>query len=117
MAQRRHIPNLFYVLVVLSGVAFSITACGYIVATYMALRGPAPHDRDDRSEDGPLSQGLLKILDEHGVELMVVELAVLAIATIGAIGTDRWWNPPRACRGSAGGIHSAGGTPRRTSES
>ena len=35
---------------------------------------------------------LVQFLHENGFQALMVELAVLAIATFGAIGTDDYWN-------------------------
>ncbi len=34
---------------------------------------------------------LLEYMDQHGAELMGIELALLAACTFGAISTDRYW--------------------------
>jgi hypothetical protein len=73
--------NPFYALLVVVGVLFSLTACAYFV---MALRGANPELVRD-------SRGWLAALEEHGLRVLLVELAVLAVATFGAIGTDDYW--------------------------
>jgi hypothetical protein len=86
MPRKRASRNPFYVLVVLFGIAFALTACAYTVMTFKAML-PTP----DRS-----GEALLDFLDRHGGRLMVVELALLAASTAGAIATDRYWMR-RAC--------------------
>jgi hypothetical protein len=74
--------NPFYVLLVIAGIAFAITACAYGVMTFAELRaGVSPAARS----------ALLEYLEAHGAATMAAELAVLAVATVGAIGTDRMW--------------------------
>lgn len=95
MAKAREPVNPFYVLLVLLGIVFLVTACAYGVMAYRALspvvaRQAQPH---------PLTE----FLDEHGVELMGGEIALLAAACFAAMGLDRWRDmrrikdgPPRA---------------------
>jgi hypothetical protein len=102
--------NPFYVLLVIFGIAFSLTACAYGVMAFRAVRGAgitSSHEHRDtshRSSDpsGPTSdrpatetpagEALLKFLDEHGALLLGVELVLLALATFGAIGSDGYWS-------------------------
>lgn len=83
--------NPFYVLLVAAGIAFALTACAYSVMTLKAVRPP--------EAQSPTAGGaaLLVFLDEHGAGLMAAELALLALATVAAIGTDRYWMR-RACQ-------------------
>lgn len=77
--------NPFYALLVVVGTLFVLTACAYCV---MAVR--AIHD-----DAGPVATaetaGLLDWLDRHGIALMSGELAVLGLATVGAMTTDPYW--------------------------
>jgi hypothetical protein len=68
--------NPFYVLLVLAGIAFTVTACAYGVMAFRAVRTADP------------PTGLPAFLDRHGGMLMVAELAVLAVATLAAIALD-----------------------------
>jgi hypothetical protein len=72
--------NPFYVLSIVAGVAFAITACAYGV---MTVRGLDPHAADEG--------GLVGLMDEHGLAIMLVELSVLGVLTVLAIGTDDFW--------------------------
>jgi hypothetical protein len=72
--------NPFYVLLVIAGIIFSITACAYGMMALRAIRLDA---------DAPQT-GLVAFLDEHGMALMGVELAVLAVATFAAMATDQY---------------------------
>ena len=80
MAQKKAF-NPFYFLLVVTGVVFCITSCAYMV---MTVRGRQP-------EIEPAGQGLIGFMDEHGVALLLGELAVLAVFTVAAIGTDSYW--------------------------
>jgi hypothetical protein len=79
MPQRKPF-NPFYVAALPVGVIFALTACSYMV---MAYRGLDPHQRE--------SAGLVRLMDEHGLVIMLVELAALAVLTLAAIGTDGYW--------------------------
>ena len=85
MATRSRPKNPFFVLLVLTGIAFSITAFAYFVMARHSLQGDAT---DPVSNPG---LRLLAFLDERGVTLMMVELALLAFFTLTAIGTDNYW--------------------------
>ncbi len=76
--------NPFYLLLIIAGVTFSITAFAYFVMTLQGVRGPG-------APIAPPGAALLKFLDEYGAMAMAIELALLAVATIGAISTDRYW--------------------------
>lgn len=86
MAARKPI-NPFYVLLVLVGAAFAITACAYGVTAMRALR-------PNRAIAQPPAQksSLIKLMDEHGERLLVGELLLLAVCTVGAISTDGYWS-------------------------
>ena len=77
--------NPFYVLLILVGIAFAITACAYGVMTVRGL------DPAAGLNDGEAGGKLLAFLDDHGFTLMIVELALLAVLTFGAIATDEFW--------------------------
>jgi len=71
--------NPFYAVLGVVGFAFTITAAASCVAVLRGLRpavdagGRHPFDR---------------LLDEHGTSLLVWEIALLAVATVGAIWVD-----------------------------
>ena len=73
------IKNPFYVLLVLVGIAFVITASAYSV---MAVRGT------DRSESALPQAGLLGFMDRHGDWLLIVEVLLLGLLTVAAMGMD-----------------------------
>ena len=81
MSRAKQPANPFYVLLVVVGIVFSLTACLYGVVTVRALKsGPAA------AAEGP--SGSLEWLDRNAVAIFGVELAVLAACTIGAIALD-----------------------------
>jgi hypothetical protein len=78
--------NPFYVLLVIVGTAFVITACAYGVTAMRALR---PVRAVAAAQEKPNS--LIDFMSKHGEMLLVGELLVLAVATVGAISTDGYW--------------------------
>lgn len=76
--------NPFYGLLIVAGVAFCITACAYGMMVYLESQNSA-------ANRGATAHPLLEFLAVHGTTLLFVELAVLAVATFGAIGTDDYW--------------------------
>jgi hypothetical protein len=85
MPSRQTATNPFYVLLVILGIAFALTACAYCVMAVKAVHSP---EAADASSPGI---GLLEFLDRHGAALMSGELVLLTLATIGAISSDRYW--------------------------
>ena len=82
MAKVKEPFNPFYALVVVAGVVFLVTACGYGTMTYRAI---AP-----RAGAAGQPHPLMTFLDQYGMQLMSGELAVLAAATFGAMWLDRF---------------------------
>lgn len=70
-------------LLVIVGLAFLISACAYGIMAYGAVWGV--------ERDGGSGRGLMQFMDEHGAILLGVELALLGLFTVGAIGTDEFW--------------------------
>jgi fumarate reductase subunit D len=86
VAQQKRLANPFYVLLVIAGVAFGITACAYVLMI-VVMKDPsqAAAVRDS-------GEGLIHFMDKHGLRVMIVEIIVLAVATFAAIATDGYWN-------------------------
>lgn len=80
MAKAKEPVNPFYVLLVLVGIVFLVTACAYGVMAYRAIT-PAP---GGQLEPHPLTE----FLDDHGIEVMGWELGALAAMTFGAMWLD-----------------------------
>ena len=79
--------NPFYLLLVIAGVRFVVTACAYGV---VAVRELGPRRPDAQASDAEAEGGkrLLEFMNHNGLPLLGGELSVLAIATIGAIWLD-----------------------------
>lgn len=91
--------NPFYVLLVVVGTVFCLTACAYGLMAMRALRPDRAHDLratagSSASADGAARPGphqLLTYMERNGEKLLLVELAVLTVATFAAMGTDSYW--------------------------
>jgi hypothetical protein len=79
-AQPRRATNPFYVAVLPVGILFAITACAYLVMTLLGL--------DPQHAE---ATGLVRLMDRHGVVIMLAELALLGLLTVAAIATDDFW--------------------------
>lgn len=71
--------NLFYPLLGIVGFVFTITAASYCVSVLRGIR-PETAAREPHA--------LQRLMDRHGTAILVGELVVLAIATVGAVGLD-----------------------------
>jgi len=78
MARRRRNP--FYALLGLVGFAFTITA---VCSCLGVLRGVRPETVAVRG-----THPIEWLLDRHGTSILVGELVILAIATVGAVAVD-----------------------------
>jgi hypothetical protein len=78
--------NPFYVILVVVGAAFAVTACAYGVTAMRALR-PTRVVADAPQQNSSLTE----FMNEHGEQLLVGELLLLAVATVGAISSDGYW--------------------------
>lgn len=77
--------NPFYALLILVGMAFVVTGFAYGFMAFQMVNAGA--SGANRYADHPL----FAWLRVHGDTAILVELAVLAVLTVGAIGTDSWW--------------------------
>jgi hypothetical protein len=96
MAKPQTTSNPFYILLVVVGMVFVLTACSYFVMTLQGReasygRGPLPRDNTAASRDSPNSEAFTRFMDQYGFTLLMIELGVLAAATFAAIGTDEYW--------------------------
>jgi hypothetical protein len=89
MANRKR-RNPFYVLLVLVGIVFVVTACAYGVMMFQ-VANPAPTPAG--TPPAPLSHPMFQWMRIHGNAALLWELAVLAAFTVAAIATDRLWDP------------------------
>jgi hypothetical protein len=84
--------NPFYLLLVIAGLAFVVTAFAYGFMAFQqvnAIRAEAA-----RNADHPLFQWLRV----NGNRALLIELAVLAVLTVAAIATDRLWDQSQRAR-------------------
>jgi len=72
--------NPFYVASLPAGLVFAITACAYVV---MTVRGA-----DARQAE---ATGLIAIMEQHGLVILIGEIAVLGMLTFAAIVSDDFW--------------------------
>ena len=77
--------NPFYTLLIPVGLVFVITGFAYGFMAFQAVNSSGPNAGE--YADHPLFHWLNK----HGDTAMLIELAVLAVLTVGAISTDSWW--------------------------
>jgi hypothetical protein len=85
---RRRGFNPFYGLVVIVGTAFTVTAFAYGVMAFRAFRTSAAPRADAETR----GERLMALLDRRGLEIMGCELAILGVASVGAMWSDRWWH-------------------------
>lgn len=84
MARTKEGTNPFYILLVIAGVAFTITACAYGVMVFKAVHpGPATGKAG--------GENLLTFMNDYGIWLLGGELLALALTTVGAMATDSYW--------------------------
>ena len=84
MSSRKEPLNPFYFLSVVAGVAFTVTACAYGLLILRTNRGLYLPDADS------VAHPLMNLLDQHGLAILGVEVAVLAAVTITAIVLDHF---------------------------
>ena len=79
--------NPFYVVLVVTGVLFCVTACAYGVMTLRELKLSMhrPFGED-------VAHPFMYLLDRYGFQILLAEIAVLALAAVAAIGTDEFWD-------------------------
>jgi hypothetical protein len=77
MARARR--NLFYPMLGIVGFLFTITAASFCVSVLRGIR-PETADREPHA--------LQRLMDRHGTTLLVIEIALLAVGTFGAIAVD-----------------------------
>jgi hypothetical protein len=83
--------NPFYVLLVIAGLVFAITATAYGV---MAFRDARPRDNAALASEMPAQNAehpLMEWMRHHGEVALLSELGALAFCTFAAIGTDSFW--------------------------
>lgn len=78
--------NPFYVLLVITGLAFALTATGYCVMAFRDARPPAVAEGTTTT-----THPLIAWMRQNGETALVVELAFLGVFVVGAIATDNYW--------------------------
>ena len=78
--------NPFYVVLVVTGIAFCITA-----ASYMLLILRSEHLAPRQATSPESENRLLTVVDRYGNWLFLGEIVILGVATVGAISTDQYW--------------------------
>lgn len=120
--------NPFYILLGICGSAFGLTAIGYSV-----MAAVAQYDPVRGMEMMEANRGLLPFMHNHGATMLAIELVVLAVLTVLAIGTDRFWTrrsesftktpaeatsqPEASARQTGGALADASGYDERESDS
>ena len=84
MAKQKPGVNPFYVLLVIAGTAFVITAFAYGLMGFNMVN-PTP------ATAGAADHPLWQMLRRHGNQMLLWELTLLAVFTVAAIGTDQFW--------------------------
>jgi hypothetical protein len=101
---RRGPPNPFYALLGVVGFMFTITACAYCLSV---LRGVRPAD------PAAAAHPLETLMDRHGTLLLAGQIAVLAVATVGAVAVDHFAGErARRDRDGSRGPRDDSGAPR-----
>lgn len=103
MKRSRKFANPFYGLLLIAGIAFSMTAVAFGV---MAFR-----DRDMAAKNagpGVDDHPLMAWMSDHGEKTLLWELAALAVFTVGAIATDDLWQRREQSQKRLATTHSFG---------
>jgi len=77
--------NPFYTLLIPAGLAFCMTGFAYGMMAFQEVN--AGRAAIEQTAGHPLFQWLRS----HGTTAILVELAILAVLTVGVIATDSWW--------------------------
>lgn len=92
MRRSRKSANPFYVLLILAGLSFAITATAYVVMAYREAHAHAGPVAGAASAVAASDEHPLMIwMRRHGNAALLSELGLLAIFTFAAIGTDSYW--------------------------
>lgn len=83
VAKNKRARNPFYFLLVPVGVAFVVTSFAFGMMAYQQSRpGALPLEGE---------VGVMPLLDRHGLTILGVEVALIAVFSCGAIATDEYW--------------------------
>jgi len=88
----RKSANPFYVLLIIAGLSFAMTATAYVV---MAFRDSHAREEAIATDAAAVATSdehpLMVWMRHHGDAALLTELGMLAICTFAAIGTDSYW--------------------------
>ena len=84
MAKPKEPINPFYILSGVLGVAFTVTACAYFVLMLRTNRGE--FGWGDEEGEHPL----LRLLDQHGLLILLVEVLLIGVVSVAAIVLDHY---------------------------
>ena len=88
MPRSKKFANPFYLLLLVAGISFAITAVAYgVTALEEARAGRLDQAVAAQNDRHPL----IEWMSRHGNTALLTELAFLAVFTFGAIGTDDYW--------------------------
>ena len=85
MSNTKKWKNPVYTLLIPAGAAFCLTGVAFGMMAFQQVN--AGRAAIEQTESHPL----FSWLDSHGMTAMLIELAILAVLTVGAIATDDWW--------------------------
>jgi hypothetical protein len=97
MRPNQKFANPFYALLLIAGITFALTATAFGVMAFRDAR-PAADQPNAAAAEHPL----MAWMSRHGEAALMAELAFLAVCTVGAIGTDDYWQ--RRTRKTASGV-------------
>ncbi len=92
--------NPFFLLLVIVGSLFVVTASAYGLMAFQTMPASAGNMAGNMAGEAKLGEikppvwddhPLWRWLREHAVRMLLAEVAALAVLTVAAIGTDRWW--------------------------
>ncbi len=83
MADTRKLKNPFYIVLMLVGIVFALTACAFGVMTVKQL--------DPFADRAGQDAAFIEFVDKYGFRALMIELGALAVCTVAAICTDGYW--------------------------
>jgi hypothetical protein len=90
MKLSRKFANPFYSLLLVAGIAFALTATAYGVMAFRERNAYAPLSAASTTT-ATVEHPLLTWMSRYGETALTAELAILAVCTFAAIGTDDYW--------------------------
>ena len=100
MKRSHKFSNPFYGLLLMAGIAFALTATAYGV---MAFRDrETSRTAAETATAASVEHPLMSWMSQHGEAALMTELALLALCTFGAIGTDDYWQRRKAGKRKTG---------------